>query len=196
MARAPSTRSAILSKWRSAGSLARPRLARVAKPLAPGPKQAPLQLAKGQHVRVAEGPLQGAEGGFEGRQDLVAFGDQPAIELQGGQHAGGHPLPVPALLLAVAVHRYLADPVGDLPFLQPQPHLLAVGTPGVVVPIEGDPDVGLTAAKQAQLGLGIGRSANPIGLRSSQGLELVPAEGGSKGEGFRHLAGTTLQGLV
>jgi hypothetical protein len=46
------------------------------------------------------------------------------------------------------------------------------------------------------LGLGIGRSPNPVWLRRGQGLELVPAEGGSRGERFRHLAGTTQQVLV
>ena len=44
----------------------------------------------------------------------------------------------------------------------PQPHLLAVGTPGVVIAVEGDPDIGLGMSEQTQNGLGAGGAVDAI----------------------------------
>ena len=162
------------------------RTARGAQPLAPGAKEQPLQLPQRQHRRIPHGRAEGAEGSLQGLKDAITFRDHAAIQLQGREHARGHQLLEPALLLAVAKHRDLADPVGDPLLLEPQPHLLAVGAPGVVIPIQGDPHLRFGAAKQPQGGLGIGGAVNGI-VRPSPivdgPLKLQPA--GRFATGFR-----------
>ena len=119
----------------------------VAEPLAPGPKEAPLQLPQRKHIRIAKALAEGAKGRFQFPQDHITLGDQAAIQLEGGEHPGGHPLLEPRLLLPVTEHRHLADPVRNPLLLQPQPHLLAVGTPGVVIAVERHPHLTLRAAE-------------------------------------------------
>ena len=150
--------------------------ARAAQPLAPGAKQHALQLAQGQHLGVGHTRAQAAKGPFEGLENAVALGDQATIELQGREHAGGHQPPKPGFLLAVAKHGDLANPVGDPLLLQPQPHLLAIGAPGMVVAKQGDPHALLRLTKQTQTGLGAGGSVDQIGWGRRQTFELVPAQ--------------------
>ncbi len=156
-------------KLRLGLGLLRRRSPRTAKPVAPRPKHPALQLAQGQHRSVLKRRAQGAKGPFQGFQDAVAFGDQPAVELQGRQQARRHQLLVPRLLGAVANHRHLANPVRNPLLLEPQPDLLAVGAPGMVIAVERHPHGigGLT--KQAQVGLGVGGTFDPRFGRQAQG---------------------------
>ena len=148
-----------------------------AQPQAPGLKQQSLQLPQAPCLRAVHRQAQGTEPGFQGRQDVVTFRDQTALQLQGRKHAGGHTLKEPGLLAAVAAHRDLANSVGNPLELQPEPYLLAVGAPGVVIPIKRDLHALGRLSEQPQRRLGVGRPLHPVGFRCSEGLELGPAQG-------------------
>jgi len=154
----------------------------VAKPLTPGAKETTLELPQGEDIGITQPGLEGPESIFKGLQDHIALGVEPAIELQGGEHPGGHNLLVPALLLAVTEHRDLADPIGDPLLLEPKPDLLAVGAPGVVIAVEGDAHLGLRPTKQPQARLGIGGPLLAqlqqllVALQGQEFSEVVPAQ--------------------
>ena len=150
---------------------------RIAEPLAPGPEQAALQLPQGPDSGSVERPTEGTEGLLKGLKDAVAFRDQHAIEFEGRQIAAGHQIEIPPFLLPVADHRHLAHPVGDPAFLQPEPDLLAIGAPGVVVAIQGHPNGGLRLTEEAKGGLGVGGSVHPVPWRKTKGDQLIPAGG-------------------
>ena len=152
------------------------RQARPAEPEAPGAKQLAFQLAQGQHAPIPQTIAEGPEGLLQRRQDVVAFGVEAAVKVDGGQHAGGHQAAVPGLLFAVAEHRDLADPVRDPLFLQPQPNLLAIGAPGVVIPEQGDAHGTFGLPEQAQQRLGVARTVHPVGGLRCQGFQLRPAQ--------------------
>ncbi len=152
---------------------------RVTKPIAPSPEEQAFEATQGQDGRVSHAQVEGAKIAFEGDENIITFGDHPAIQFEGGEHAGGDFALVPALLFAVAEHRDFFDAVGDLLFFEPEPDFLAVGAPGVVVPVEGDADVGFGAAKEAQTGLGIGGTVDGVGLPIREGFEIGPVEGGA-----------------
>ena len=145
------------------------------------------QLAQCEYIGILHPLAEGTKRLLKCLQDQIAFGDQMTVQLKGRQHPGGDDLLEPALLLAVAEHRHLADPVGDPLLLQPQPHLLAVGAPGVVIAVEGDAHLGFRPTKQAQAGLRIGGAFHPplLQLSLTAGiallLELLPAQGLSQG---------------
>merc|ERR1719192_1432568 len=71
-------------------------------------------------------------------KDVVAVcHDLARVALDSRQHPRGTDLLVPGLLLPVAEHRHLAHLVRHLLLLQPEPDLLAVGTPSMVIPEQG-----------------------------------------------------------
>jgi hypothetical protein len=64
--------------------------------------------------------------------------------------------------LPIAEHGDLVDAVGDLMLFEPEPNLLAVGAPGVVVTIECHTDVLFLVAEQAQTGLRVRRPVDDV----------------------------------
>ncbi len=168
-------------------SRVRPLAFAVTEPLAPGAKQAPLQLAQCKNIRVLQTLCQRAKRLLERLENQVAFRDQVTIKLEGGQHPGGNDLLKPALFLAVADHRDLANPIRDPLLLQPQPHFLAVRAPGMVIAVEGDAHLRLGPPEQAQPRLGIGGPLHPLMLqlrlaeRRELILQLLPTQGLSQG---------------
>mmetsp|Transcript_34519 Transcript_34519/g.67218 ORF Transcript_34519/g.67218 Transcript_34519/m.67218 type:complete len:286 (+) Transcript_34519:580-1437(+) len=116
---------------------------RAAEPHAPRAEQHALELAARDHLGLAHAEAQRPELVLQGLEDDVRLGDDPAVQLHGRQHAARDLLLVPALLLAVAKHGDLLDAVGDLHLLEPEPHLLAVGTPRVLVAVQHDANLRL-----------------------------------------------------
>eukprot|EP00966_Prymnesium_polylepis_P004590 105094-Prymnesium_polylepis.2 len=112
----------------------------------------------------------------------VALRDEAAVDRGGRQHARRHELLVPRLLLAVAEHRHLLDFVRHPLLLQPQPQLLAVRAPGVVVPVERYSDGRLWLTKEAQPCLRVGPAVGQVGrrIRRREVLQSGPVERSSQ----------------
>ena len=126
----------------------------------------------GAHVRSGHRLAEGPESRLQLQEDLIAFGDQPAIEIKGRQHSARNTTQKPGLFAAVAAHRHLADAVRNPFELQPQPHLLAVRAPGVVIAVKGDANSAFLLAEQAKNRLGIGRPLRAVRFVSGQTLQV------------------------
>ena len=139
--------------------------ARIAQPVAPGGKQLSFQSSQLANIGTVKWGSQFPERRLQRPNDPVRLGNQPSVELQGWQHPVRADPFVPVLFLAVAEHGHLPDPVRDPLLLQEHPNFLAVGTPGMVVSVQGNPDFTLWLAKQPQGGLaGCGSIDKVLGL--------------------------------
>ena len=175
------------------------RAAWIAQPLAPRPKKLPLHLAlRCDHRHWV---TQRAKRLLERVQDDVRFGDEFPIELDRRQHARRYLALVPGLLLPIAEHGDLGNAVGHTFLLlqnghtrvswcvvfvwvscvrahQPQPDLLAVRAPSVVVPEECDSYRRLWMSMKAEQRLRVGRTVCGIWWRElcAQWLDLRPSQ--------------------
>ena len=112
-----------------------------------------------------QGHPQRPETALQRQQNHIAFRYQLATKLQCRKHSRWHLGEVPGFLRAITPHRHLANPVRNALELEPKPDLLAIGTPSVKIAIKRDAYGTLRLPKQAQIGLGIGRSIDAIQLR-------------------------------
>ena len=147
-----------------------------AEPHTPGAEQQPFQLTQTPHPPVMHASSHRPESAFKGLEDAIALRDQATIEFQSRQHSRGNQCREPGLLRAIAAHGDLADPIGHPAQLKPEPHLLAVRAPGVVVPEQGHLHVCFGMPEQPQAGLGVGGAFHAFGSSRCQSLQSSPGE--------------------
>ena len=133
------------------------------KPLAPCRKQFSLKPSILPHLWILHRlPIKCSKSLLQFHQYNITFGYYLAINGNSWQIPRGHYLFVPVLFGPITEHGDLLDPVWDLVLLEPEPHLLAVGAPGMVVTVESHSNILLGLSKESKARLSVGGAVREI----------------------------------